>query len=555
VLQALVPAIAFVIRLAGYGRSWLPSPLILLLLIALAHAVSPVLRARARTIFQRYRFEIALAAIVAMALAVRLPGIGADLGHTPIDIDENRLASSVKHFFDTGTIDHVTVEHYPGAVFWLFSASAFVRYVHDLTHGIELPPDQIPVANYVFAARVANACVACVIVWLTGLLGRRIAGAATGLLAAALVAILPLSVDTTTVVRNDPGMVLVVLGAVYAALALYDTQRTPLAIAGGVLAGLATGIKYSSMFALVPVLIAAAAAGSRAERLRRLAIAGTAFLLAVAISNHFVWWDFPNFLRQLTAQVALTASGHWAATDNPAGFYLEVLDRFGPGVVLVTCAGGFAVYALCTRRAALWIFVSFPLLYLWFMTRRPAQFPRWVFPLVPFVAVGGVAALLTSLRLVAVALPAASPRIRLVARVAVLLVAVAALAQPGWHGVVAFSRRLSPPTHAVAEQWLETHAAPGSVVASDVYFLNFGDSKLKVRRLDFETMMPAGALDQLAGADWLVVPEPYFGNPILRRLGFVQRVHADQGFGGRLGYDFEIYAVPKIPQTHGALNQ
>jgi hypothetical protein len=124
-----------------------------------------------------------------------------------------------------------------------------------------------------------------------------------------------------------------------------------------------------------------------------------------------------------------------------------------------------------------------------------------------------------------------------------------AVAQPAWNGLVSLSRRVTPSTHALAEQWLESHAAPGSVVASDLHFLDFTQSKLKVRRLDFETMMPAGAIDQLVGADWLVVPEPYFGNPMLRRLGFVQRFHADRKFGGHLGYDYEIYAVPKIPEN------
>jgi hypothetical protein len=299
-------------------------------------------------------------------------------------------------------------------------------------------------------------------------------------------------------------------------------------------------------------LIATASSGSARERLRRSAIALLAFVAAIAVTNHFVWWDLPNFLRQLTAQVALTASGHWAATDNPSAFYMMVLTRFGPGDVLLVLAGAFTVYALCTRRVPLWIFVSFPLLYLWFMTQRPAQFPRWVFPLVPFVAIASAAALAAMVRAIATA-PAArrAPRTRLLAGAAVALVIVAALAQPVWSGVVSFSRRLAAPTHALAEQWLESHAAPGSIVASDLHFLDFTQSKLKVRRLDFETMMPAGAIEQLAGADWLVVPEPYFGNPLLRRLGFVQRFHADQSFGGHLGYDYEIYAVPKIPQPGG----
>ncbi|HWK12464.1 MAG TPA: hypothetical protein VNR64_20545, partial [Vicinamibacterales bacterium] len=101
--------------------------------------------------FARHAFVITLAAIAALSLFVRLPGIAADLGHTPLDIDENRLAASVKHFFDTGGIDHQTVEHYPGAVFWLFAGASFVSYVRGLTNGVELPPDQIAIGHYVLA--------------------------------------------------------------------------------------------------------------------------------------------------------------------------------------------------------------------------------------------------------------------------------------------------------------------------------------------------------------------------------------------------------------------
>jgi len=558
-LLPALPSIALVLRLAGYGRSWLPSPVVLGLLIALAHVIvrgPHTSRTAARTFFLRHAFGIALAGIVAMSLLVRMPGIGADLGHTPLDIDENRLAGSVKHFFDTGVLEHRTVEHYPGGVFWLFSAASFLSYVRTVTNGIELPPDQIPIGNYVLAARIANVFVAGAIVWLAGLIGRRVSGRFAGLAAAILVAIVPLSIETTTVVRNDPGMLLTVMGAVYAALVYHDTKRRPWLVAAGLLAGIATGIKYSSMFAVVPPLIAAAVDGSASKRLARALLVVLVFIAAIAVSNHFIWWDFPNFLQQLKAQVALTASSHWAATDNPAAFYMMVLARFGPGVVVLALAAAFAVYALCTRRVELWIFVSFPLLYLWFMTQRPAQFPRWVFPLIPFVAIAGTGVLGAAARAAARApSPLVGPRTRIAFRAATAAIVAAAMAQPAWSAVVSFSRRVTPPTHALAEQWLESHAAPGSTVASDLHFLDFTESKLKVRRLDFETVMPAGAIDALAGADWLVVPEPYFGNPMLRRLGFVQRFHADRSFGGHMGYDYEIYAVPKIPQAHGESNQ
>lgn len=546
----VLAAVALMARLAGFGRAWLPPPGVLGLVLIAAHLAGRVTGTRRapdwRTFLRTQAFPLALGVVTIAALIVRLPGIGADIGHTPLDIDENRLAASVKHFFDTGTLDHRTVEHYPGAVFWLFAAASFLRYVRDLTNGFELPPDQIPVASFVLAARVANVFVGAAIVTLTGLIGRRISGATAGLIAAVLVAIVPLSVETTTVVRNDPGMVLAVLGTVYCALVFEDGRRRSSLVAAGVLAGVATAIKYSSMFAIVPVLIATGTGGTLRQRMVRSSVAILGFCAAIAITNHFVWADFPNFLRQLTAQVALTASGHWAATANPSAFYLMVLERFGPGVLMLWLAGTFTIYALCTRKVPLWIFVSFPLLYLWFMTQRPAQFPRWVFPLVPFVAIAGAAALSAIVRYAAaITARAGRRRARVLSRAAIAILIGVFLAQPAWNGIVSFSRRVTPPTHAIVEQWLDAHASPGSVVASDLHFLDFSKSKLTVRRLDFETVMPAGDITQLAGADWLVVPEPYFGNPMLRRLGFVQRFHADRSFGGHMGYDFEIYAVPK----------
>jgi hypothetical protein len=34
---------------------------------------------------------------------------------------------------------------------------------------------------------------------------------------------------------------------------------------------------------------------------------------------------------------------------------------------------------------------------------------------------------------------------------------------------------------------------------------------------------------------------------VLRQLGFVRRFPGGDGFGGRHGHDYEVYAVPKLP--------
>jgi hypothetical protein len=136
--------------------------------------------------------------------------------------------------------------------------------------------------------------------------------------------------------------------------------------------------------------------------------------------------------------------------------------------------------------------------------------------------------------------------VSIAARLAIPLLVFAVLAEPAWSGVVSFSRRVTRPTHTLVEAWLEANVPPGSVVVLDVHWLDLSGSQLVIRRVELDTLLH-GAIEGLAGSDWVVVPEPYFGNPMLRRLGFVQRFHAEQSFGGRVGSDFEVYAVPKIP--------
>ena len=253
-------------------------------------------RDAALAIVRRHRFSIALAVVVLAGVAVRLPHLNGELGHTPIDIDENRLAENVRHFFATGELVHTTVEHYPGAVFWLFSAASFAGYMRLLSAGRPIPAALLPVERFVAWARIANVGVAAGIICLTALIGRRVFNAWTGIVAAALVAVAPLSTATTLVVRNDPGMVLAVLAAVYCALASLDDERTRWTAIGGAAAGLAAGIKYSSVFVVVPVIAAACCRGAAARRVYRAAAACGAFIAALAVSNHFIWADVPTLL-------------------------------------------------------------------------------------------------------------------------------------------------------------------------------------------------------------------------------------------------------------------
>jgi 4-amino-4-deoxy-L-arabinose transferase-like glycosyltransferase len=553
VLAALSAAIAtaLVLSLFGVARDLLPATGWLALLLAAVHLAASVsrapMRADWRTTLRAHAFEAGLVALCLLSLAVRLPNFASDLGHAPLDIDEHRFASTVKHFFVTGELLHDTVEHYPGLVFWLFSAASFISYLQSLIGGATTAIGAVPVETFVHACRLANVFVAAATVGLTGVIGRRFGGPPAGLVAAALVAISPLAVDVTVLVRNDPGMALAVVATAWAALVYVERGAAAWLIVAGSLAGVSAAIKYSAVFAIVPVLIAAGAGTPKGRRLHSGARALAAFVAAVAVTNHFIWADVPNFLRQLSDQVAITGRGHYAASDNPAAFYADTLIGMGVGWPLVLLAAGFAVHALSARQSRLWIVISFPLLYIWFMTGRPSQFPRWVYPMLPFVAVGGASALvhLVSWLRQRTSNWRLAPRQLRAVQVAAAVLLLIVVWQPVWAGVVSFSRRVTPPTHALAEGWIREHAPPGSPVLLEANWLDLSGSPVEVKRApSLRAVLDAG-LDQLAGCQLVVVQETLFKHPTLQRLNLMRRFEAGQSFGGNTGIDYGVYWIAK----------
>ncbi len=53
-----------------------------------------------------------------MFIGLQVSRLHTDLGRSPLDIDQHRLASTVRQFFLSGAVPHETVEDYPGVFYW-----------------------------------------------------------------------------------------------------------------------------------------------------------------------------------------------------------------------------------------------------------------------------------------------------------------------------------------------------------------------------------------------------------------------------------------------------
>ncbi len=261
-------------------------------------------------------------------------------------------------------------------------------------------------------------------------LGKRAYGVPAGLVAAALVA-----VDTTEVAYSRMAVTDVPLTlGVAASLALLVSGRIEL---GGLVAGLATSIKYPGLFLLVPLAVA----GYRQPR--RLALGAALAAAAFCVTSPFFVVHFGSAISDAYRVQKLAHQG-WLGFEHdhaaPIAFVANLWHGLGPA--LLVCVLGLAV-ALAARRRTDLILVSFAAIYFLDLCTLGAHFDRYVLPLLP-------------------PLGALAGRLRGLAPVTLLLLVV-----PLTWSIRDAGRLTKTDTRVVAHRWIAAHLPHGARLAAD----------------------------------------------------------------------------------------
>jgi hypothetical protein len=316
-------------------------------------------------------------------------------------------------------------------------------------------------------------------------------------------------------------------------------------LAAGIFAGVASGIKYSSVFVLLPALFVASFAPSRQQKIARWCNTMVGFVAAIAVTNPFLWLDFSNFVRQLSVEVQMTGAGHWSAVENPAWFYTATLS-WAVGWALLALGAMLAAYVLATgcRRGLTVLLFVIP--YIWFMSHQPAQFARWVYPLVPLVAVLCCWSLVVVLEKVFEVSERGLGERR--ARVAVSVVALLVLAPLLVAGARDISRRLGPNTAVLMAQWIRESPQRGRTMLVPQEWMVSVDTEVQITHAGrYEEILRGFAVN---GFERVLVPEPYFGFAEPDRLALVHEIVAERGWWGNQGFDYRVYEpLPLEPSS------
>jgi 4-amino-4-deoxy-L-arabinose transferase-like glycosyltransferase len=302
------------------------------------------------------RGSAALAAIVALAAALRLVGIeyGLPFGGLLNPDEQNIVPRAWAMVHGAGPDPH-----------W-FDYPTLLLYVLAPFQAWQDEPSYLTARLIVVAFGLA----AVVAAWW---LGRAAYGRTAGLVAAAAVAVETIGVAYSHMAVTDVPMTALIA----ASLALAVTGRLELA---GLAAGLAASAKYPAVFLVVPLVVAG---WGRWRRLGYSLAAAVAVFLAtspyVLVHPHEAWED--------ATRVQRLAHDGWLGFEHDSfalfSFTGKLWEGFGPAFA-IGVAG--LVLALRRRTRTDLILASFVLAYLVDLLTLRAHFDRYVLPLVPALA-------------------------------------------------------------------------------------------------------------------------------------------------------------------------
>ena len=432
---------------------------------------------------------VLLAAILVLALALRLKGIAWGLPYSFVNADESMVVP--KAF--AAARGHLNPQFffYPSLYFYLTGAlyllAAPVWWLLGNGNLLSQTSFVVDPGPYFLLGRLLSVAMGTASVYLVYRLGRVAFGRPAGLLAALFLAVAPLHVayshmavtDVTAVALSLLALVLLQRAAAPGGEgAAADSSVRRWLVAGAVAAGLATSTKYNLGMLVLPATLAAVFA-CRGLAAARVAAGGRTvlvwlrllvvrlylpMLVAFVVASPFVALDAPHFLRDFRRQSEIMDRGWLGFEDVGNGFWFNVTPNLtgAIGVVLVVLAVAGLGWALWRRTRLDLMLASYVIVYFVYIGTWKELADRYLLPIVPLL-------LLLAVRVCLELVELARPRARLVVIPGAVAVLAVAFALPLVDSI-AFDRTLSGhDTREAAREWIQQNVPAGSLIAVENY--------------------------------------------------------------------------------------
>ena len=404
------------------------------------------------------RSTATLAAILVVAAVLRFWSLSAGIPYA-IGDDEPQVMNRAVGMVRSGDFNPRFFD-YPGLYLYVQAGVVVARFLAGATAGEWASLDQAHTPDFYLWGRAVTALLGTATVALVFFIGMRW-GTRHALLAAGLLAVMPLHVRESHFVLTDVPVTFFVTLAMLLSLRAHEHPRASAYLWAGAAVGLAAATKYTGGVALLLPLIAVwmtpATKPSRlAGALAAIGGAAAAFLLAAP----YTIIDLPGFLNGY-AKLMGSYTGR-APGEAPAVTYLKHIRiaLWWPGFIAVVGGVIFAVVrAIRGPGRVRWtLAIAFPVMYFWLLSKQTLVFGRYLLPLVPFLCVLAATAIVSGVSLLRrFSIP------RLPRTVLITALTIAVLLPPMVSSVSA-NRMLGSQTAADAYAWIRANVPEKSAI-------------------------------------------------------------------------------------------
>jgi 4-amino-4-deoxy-L-arabinose transferase-like glycosyltransferase len=328
---------------------------------------------------------LALGTVVTTGAVLRFWNLRAGLPYR-IGVDEPVIAEHAIHILQTGDLNPHFFD-YPALYIYLQAAVGAVRFLAGAMDGEMRSITQLAPEHLFAWTRAVNAALGTATILVVYRAGRHW-GQWTAMLAAAMQAVWINHVRESHFALTDVPLTLMVALSLAATLGALEKNTDGAFVTAGVTVGLAAGIKYNGIIALVMPLAAAAHIQPSDAAWRRAGIVTAAAVMTFLAAAPYTVLDLPGFLNGF-ASLAF-AVGSRAFVSGAAVYLGHLVVGVGwTGVVTMVLGMVWALWRGVRERSVsrAVILLGFPLLYLHVVATKDLIYGRYLLPVTPSLAI------------------------------------------------------------------------------------------------------------------------------------------------------------------------